>query len=149
MRRFTPAFVALVAACSHPRTTTRTLAPIAALHEPPPASAFAALPAAAAPRDPLPLSILRLVSEQDSEMNDVAGLAAPVRDARGRARAAAEVNALADELRLIEASLRGGSVESERLDALVVKLQRLQGRIAILHEALRVASGPATAVEVD
>jgi len=139
----------LVVACSPPRPTTRTPAPVAALHDPPAASPFAALPVAITPRDPVPLSILRLVSEQGSEMSDVAGLAAPVGDARGRARAAAEVNALADELRIIEASLRGGSVESERLDELVVKLQRLQGRIAIVHEALRVASGPPTAVQVD
>ena len=140
----------LVAACASPRPAPRiTPAPLAALHDPPAASTFAALPVAITPRDPVPLSILRLVSEQGSEMNDVASLAAPVGDARGRARAAAEVAALADELRIIEASLRAGSVESERLDELVVKLQRLQGRIAIVHEALRVASGPPTAVLVD
>ena len=133
MRRFTPALfslLALVAACSHPH-------------------AVAALPVATTPRDPLPLSILRLVSEQNSEMKDVAGLAGPVGDARGRARAAAEVTALADELRAIEASLRAGTVESDRLDELVVKLQRLQTRTVLLHEALRAASSPNVAVQAD
>lgn len=152
MRRFTPLLLPLLAlatACSHPRAAARAPAPSAVVPEPPPASGFAALPVATTPRDPLPLSILRIVSEQNSEMKDVAGLAAPVGDARGRARAAAEVTALADELRAIEIALRGGMVESERLDELVAKLQRLQTRIALLHEALRVASGPPTAVQVD
>jgi len=152
MRRFTPALlplVALVAACSHPHAVAQAPAPLAALPAPAPESPFAALPIATTPRDPLPLSIQRLVSEQSSEMRDVAGLAAPVGDARGRARAAAEVTALADELRTIEASLRTGTVESDRLDELVVKLQRLQTRIALLHEALRAASTPNVAVQVD
>ena len=155
MRRFTPALLPLLVlavlatACSHPRAVARTPAPSAVVPEPAPDTPFAALPVATTPRDPLPLSILRLVSEQNSEMKDVAGLAAPVGDARGRARAAIEVTALADELRTIEIALRDGTVESERLDELVVKLQRLQTRIALLHEALRVASGPPTAVQVD
>ncbi len=152
MRRFTPILLPLLAlatACSHPRAVARAPAPGAAVPEPAVASPFAALPLATTPRDPLPLSILRLVSEQNSEMKDVAGLAAPVGDARGRARAAAEVTALADELRTIETALREGTIESDRLDELVVKLQRLQTRIALLHEALRVASGPPTAVQVD
>ena len=152
MRRFTPIalpLLALATACSHPRTAARSPAPGAAVPEPAAASSFAALPVATTPRDALPLSILRLVSEQNSEMKDVAGLTAPVGDARGRARAAAEVTALADELRSIETALREGTVESDRLDELVVKLQRLQTRIALLHEALRVASGPPTAVQVD
>ena len=139
--------LALVAACSHPHAVAQAPAPLAAL--PAPESPFAARPIATTPRDPLPLSILRLVSEQNREMTDVAGLAAPVGDARGRARAAAEVTALADELRTIEASLRTGTVESDRLDELVVKLQRLQTRIALLHEALRAASTPNVAVQVD
>lgn len=102
-------------------------------------------------RDALPLSIQRLVSEERSEMQDVATLAAPVGDERGRARAAREVTALADELRGIEAGLRArvSELDSERLDEIVVQLQRLSTRIAILHDALRVASGPPTAVEVD
>ncbi len=82
-------------------------------------------------------------------MKDVSILAGPVGDERGRARAAREVSALADELRTIEAGLRAGSVDSSRLDELVVKLQLLQTRIAILHDALRLASGPPTAVEVE
>ena len=101
------------------------------------------------PPDPTPLSIQRLVREQRSEMQDVTTLAGPVGDARGRARAALEVSALADELREIEAALRAGEVASDRLDQVVVKLQRLATRIAILHDALRVASGPPTAVQVD
>ncbi|HSO32381.1 MAG TPA: hypothetical protein VLT33_07695 [Labilithrix sp.] len=156
MRRLTLALfpaLALLSACSAARPAPRAAVAVApsAAPLPPPPSGFATLPLAsgAAVRDPLPLSIQRLVSEQNSEMKDVAGLAAPVGDARGRARAAAEVSALADELRAIEVSLRAGAVESDRLDELVVKLQRLQTRIALLHEALRVASGPNAAVEVD
>src|SRR5687767_3368845 len=45
-------------------------------------------------RDSVPLSIKRLLSEEQSEMRDVLVLAAPIGDARGRARAAAEVSAL-------------------------------------------------------
>lgn len=82
-------------------------------------------------------------------MKDVAALAGPVGDGRGRARVAAEVTALADELRTIEASLRAGTVESDRLDELVVKLQRLQTRTVLLHEALRAASSPNVAVQAD
>ena len=41
------------------------------------------------------------------------------------------------------------SYARELYSELVVKLQRLQTRIALLHEALRVASGPPTAVQVD
>jgi hypothetical protein len=82
-------------------------------------------------------------------MQDVITLAGPVGDERGRARAAREVSVLADELREIETGLRAGSVDSNRLDDIVVKLQRLQTKLAILHDALRVASGPPTAVQVD
>jgi len=154
MRRLTPAvfpLLALLSACAAARPAPRAAVAVAPAATAPPESAFATLPLAsgAAVRDPLPLSVQRLVSEQNSEMKDVAGLAAPVGDARGRARAAAEVSTLADELRAIETSLRAGSVESDRLDELVVKLQRLRTRIALLHEALRVASGPPTAVQVD
>ena len=144
MRRLAlaPVLLLVLAGCSSRRRAA----------EPPRLPLFATLPVASGadlPRDPLPLSIQRIVSEQQSEMKDVLGLAGPVGDERGRARAAREVNALADELRDIEASLRADTVESERLDEIVVKLQRLQTRIAILHDALRVASGPPTAVQVD
>lgn len=158
MRRLAlaPVLLLALAGCSSPRSAARTpttaqvSAPVAAPASPAPL--FATLPAASGavgPRDPLPLSIQRLVSEQQSEMKDVIGLAAPVGDERGRARAAREVSALADELREIEAGLRAGAVDSHRLDEIVVKLQLLQTRIALLHDALRVASGPPTAVQVD
>jgi hypothetical protein len=145
-----PLLLVVLAGCSSPRRTeAKSPAPAAvAITQP----VFATLPLAAGatvPRDPLPLSIQRLVSEQQSEMKDVIGLAGPVGDARGRARASREVNELADELRQIETGLRAGAVDSDRLDEIVVKLQRLQTRIAILHDALRVASGPPTAVQVD
>ncbi len=105
------------------------------------------------PADRVPLSIKRLVSEEQSEIQDVAVLAAPVGDARGRARAQAEVTTLANELREIEASLQSVSPSpasnSEHLDAIVVKLHRLATRISLLHEALIVATGPTNAVEVE
>jgi hypothetical protein len=140
----------LLAGCSSPRPAPREPSGAAAIAP----SEFASLPIAseaaiARERDQLPLSIKRLVSEQQSEMKDVIGLAGPVGDERGRARAAREVSVLADELRSIEAGLRTGSVDSNRLDEIVVKLQLLQTRIALLHDALRVASGPATAVQID
>jgi hypothetical protein len=149
---FAPVLLLVLAGCSSPRPAAKAPAPIAATALAPPASDFASLPVAAAAartQDPLPLSIQRIVREQKSEMNDVIGLAGPVGDERGRARAAREVTVLADELREIEAGLRAGSVDSNRLDEIVVKLQLLQTRIALLHDALRVASGPPTAVQVD
>ena len=147
MRRvaLAPVVLLVLAGCSSPRRVAQT-PPL------PPAPLFATLPVASGaevPRDPLPLSIQRIVSEQRSEMKDVIGLAAPVGDERGRARATREANALADELRDIEASLRAGAVDSDRLDEIVVELQRLQTRIALLHDALRVAAGPPTAVQAD
>lgn len=156
-----PVVLAVLAGCSSPRRVAQAPVAVATVLPALPgpaatgargATGFAVLPVASGatgPRDPLPLSIQRLVSEQQSEMKDVLGLAAPVGDERGRARAAREVSALADELRGIEAGLRAGAVDSDRLDEMVVKLQRLQTRIALLHDALRVASGPPTAVQVD
>lgn len=147
MRRLAlaPVLLLVLAGCSSRRH-------VAQVAQPPRLPAFATLPVASGaelPRDPLPLSIQRIVSEQRSEMKDVIGLAGPVGDERGRARAAREVSALADELRDIETSLRAGTVDSDHLDEIVVKLQRLQTRIALLHDALRVASGPPTAVQAD
>lgn len=172
MRRLPLAAALLVlsslSACSAPRkpataadgvTGAKPVAPVTG-------SAVAVAPAAAVPSpfaqpvaravdpaDRVPLSIKRLVSEEQSEIKDVAVLAGPVGDARGRARAQAEVTTLANELRELEASLRAPtptpSPNSEHLDAIVVKLHRLATRISLLHEALIVATGPTNAVEVE
>lgn len=149
----------LLAACSSPRRPARAVSASDAKPAP-----IAATPAAAAlppspwsapvvrrgdPADPIPLSIKRLVSEEQGEIHDVVALAGPVGDARGRARAQAEVTTLANDLREIEASLRASPPDSAHLDAVVVKLHRLATRIALLHEALVVATGPTSAVEVE
>jgi hypothetical protein len=167
MRRFALVSAVLVVACGCSSARSRSApAAVASSAAPAPIGAIAAvataattrLPFAADPprnrdgergRDSVPLSIKRLLSEEQSEMRDVLVLAAPIGDARGRARAAAEVSVLADELRAIEASLRAPANDSDRLDEIVVKLHLLATRIGILHDALRVAAGPTTAVEID
>jgi hypothetical protein len=107
----------------------------------------AAEPAALA-RGPLPLSIQRIVAEERSELLDAVALG-PVGDAHGRVRAASEVNALADELAALETELRAAATDSDRLDATIPRLLQLATRIEILHDRIRVAAGPTTAVEID
>jgi hypothetical protein len=165
MRRLAlaPVLLMVLAGCSSARSRSApaAIAPSAApspvATEKPKDSASAPLNFAVDPpshdggRDPVPLSIKRLLSEEQTEIHDVLVLAAPIGDARGKARAETEVNALVDELRAIEASLRapGARSDSARLDEIVTKLQLLATRIGILHDALRVAAGPTSAVEIE
>ena len=121
----------------------RVSGPIVAVAPPAP---FAIDPPA---RPATPLSISRLLGESQREMSDMGTLTKPLSDPRGQARAMAEVNALADELRDVETALRESQADSGRLDAIATQLQLLQTRIAIVHDRLRVASLPSTAVESD
>ena len=141
-----PTLFALVvlAGCS---PAQRVSGPIAAVTpDAVPDAPFAGSPPA---KPATPLSINRLLSESQSEMSDMGTLTKPLADPRGQARAVAEVNALADELRGVEAALRESDADSERLDAIANQLLLLQTRIAILHDRLRVASLPSTAVQND
>ena len=97
----------------------------------------------------IPLSIRRILAEQRSEIHDVLALTAPIRDARGRARATGEATALASELVDIESTLAASEPTSESYDETVTKLQLLASRVALLHEALRGAVSEKTAVEVE
>lgn len=96
----------------------------------------------------IPVSIRRIVAEQKDELRDMSLLASVVGDARGRVRAQAEVATLTNEFSAIELHL--DSAESERLDDTMQKLQTLETKIGILHDALRQANvqgGEAKAVD--
>lgn len=161
MRRLASAMIVLLplllGCASRPPPRAPATAPRAAT------ATAAALPSATAspspfatpmdgPRGPLPLSIQRILSEEARELADMVALG-PVGDARGRIRAASEVGAIADELSALEKDLRVAATqpegESGRLDAIVTRLLRLVTRIELLHDAIRVAAGPTTAVEVE
>ena len=98
--------------------------------------------------DGVPLSIKRLVSEQRVEIDDIRALVTPIEDVRGRARATRDLDGLAAELGEVESDLKAATADSERYDALVVKLQKLSTRTSLMHEALRGALAT-TAVELD
>lgn len=94
------------------------------------------------------MSIRRIVAERKDELRDMNTLASVVGDARGRLRAQTEVATLTTEFSAIEVGL--DSAESETLDATMKKLEALESRIGILHDALRqanVEAGSAKAVD--
>ncbi len=75
-------------------------------------------------------------------------------DPGGRARAQAEVDELDRELAritdaLAQASNADGDGESDVVDAAVSDLLRLDTRLSLLHERLRIATERTTAVLVD
>jgi len=80
-------------------------------------------------------------------------MASGLPDLRGRARAIAEVNALAEELGRVArvmAHANGGSpAGSDVLDAVVSELLLLDTRISLQHEKLRTATDRTTAVLVE
>jgi hypothetical protein len=85
----------------------------------------------------VPRSIRRAVSEQRLRVEDCVRLSAIVGDARVRQRARASAFALSSELAAIESSLDGA--DSDRLDTLVARLQRLSSEVDTLHERLEAA----------
>jgi hypothetical protein len=116
-----------------------------------PVTAAPSLPfarAAGSPHGPLPLSIRRILSEERRELHEIVAIG-PVGDARGSLRAATEISSFAGELVAIEQELSASASDSDRLDEVVTRLQRLATRIELLHDAIRVAAGPTTAVEVE
>jgi hypothetical protein len=104
--------------------------------------------AAGSAHGPLPLSIERILSEERRELHDIVAIG-PVGDSRGSLRAATEISSFAGELVAIEDELRASASDSDRLDDVVTRLQRLATRIELLHDDIRLAAGPTTAVEVD
>ena len=148
MRRIllVPGALLLVAGCSPAQARARPVVAIGSAAPVVPDPPFAGAPVA---KPSTPLSLNRLLTESQSEMNDMTVLTKPLRDPKGQARAAAEVDTLADELRGVEQALRESNADSERLDAIATQLQALQTRIALLHDRLRVAALPSTAVQND
>ena len=138
--RITPLALVVLTGCATARAAPRPITPA-------PTAAPGAQPAS--PPSGLPLSIERLVNERRGELADAETLTIPLGDARGRARAAREVTELADELRAIEVDLRAGATASEHLDVVVLRLKQLETRLALLHEALRVAASPPTVMQMD
>lgn len=88
----------------------------------------------------VPRSIRRLVAEQRDEVQSIRALAAELRDRRGRARALAEADDCAQELQSIEADVLATMADSERLDAVVIRLHRLETKTGLIHDALRQAT---------
>lgn len=155
-RAFTTGLVVLLSMCAGcagaPKVTSTTVkakAPTAAtsaitLEELPPSYPTPPPGKAAG----IPVSIRRIVAERKDELRDMGTLASVVGDARGRLRAQEEVATLTTEFSAIEVGL--DSAESERLDDTVKKLEALESRIGILHDALRqanVQAGSAKAVD--
>jgi hypothetical protein len=90
--------------------------------------------------DPIPRSIRRLLAEERTKMEDIHSLVAVVGDSRGRARAAAQADVLAEELARIQARIEATNGESDRLDETFESLRNLSSRIAVFHESLRLAT---------
>lgn len=86
----------------------------------------------------IPVSIRRIVAERKDELRDMVSLASVVGDVTGRQRAQAEVATLTQEFSTIELHL--DSAESETLDDTMNRLQALETRIGVLHDALRSAN---------
>lgn len=86
----------------------------------------------------IPVSIRRIVAERKDELRDMGSLASVVGDVTGRQRAQAEVATLTQEFSTIELHL--DSAESETLDDTMNRLQALETRIGVLHDALRNAN---------
>ncbi|MBS2011629.1 MAG: hypothetical protein JST00_01850 [Deltaproteobacteria bacterium] len=142
----------LAGCASRPRGPREASVAAAAASAAPPASAGEVPPSYPTPpplrAEGIPVSIRRIVAERRDELRDMGTLAAVVGDARGRQRAQAEVETLAHEFSAIEHGL--DSAESATLDATMVRLQALETRIGLLHDALRQANlqaGSAKAVD--
>lgn len=86
----------------------------------------------------IPVSIRRIVAERKEELRDMITLASVVGDVTGRQRAQTEVATLTQEFSTIELHL--DSAESDTLDDTMHKLQALETRIGLLHDALRNAN---------
>lgn len=86
----------------------------------------------------IPVSIRRIVAERKDELRDMITLASVVGDVIGRQRAQTEVATLTQEFSTIELHL--DSAESDTLDDTMHKLQALETRIGLLHDALRNAN---------
>jgi hypothetical protein len=88
-----------------------------------------------------------LLAEEKELVEHSLTLAAELPDPRGRARALADVSAIADRLMALEAPL--ASEDSDGLDATVDELIREFTKIALLHEILRTATNRTSALAVD
>jgi hypothetical protein len=95
----------------------------------------------------VPRVVQRLLAEEKDLIERSVAMANELPDPSGRRRALAEANALAAELAEVEAPLAGA--DSDRLDALVAELIRLETRITLLHESLRNAMNRTTALTIE
>jgi len=93
------------------------------------------------PEEHIPKSIRRLVVEQREEVQSLSLLAAQLPDRSGRARAIREIGELATELSSIESTIaRAGQDDSESLDDIALRLNRLATKTSLIHDTLRPAA---------
>lgn len=97
--------------------------------------------------DSIPHVIRRLLGEERDLVARVRRLSDELADPMGRARASAELDAIAGELERIETAL--DEADSDRLDAAAQKLAELETRGSLVYEALRTATSRTSAVETD
>ena len=115
---------------------------------------------------PIPKVVKRILAEQKDLLARSQAMANELPDPRGRARAIAEVNELAQELTRIAAPVTsaaghdllvssqmgasgedsGPTIDSDLLDEVVTGLLLLDTRVSLLHEKLRTATERTTAV---
>jgi hypothetical protein len=104
--------------------------------------------------DSVPKVVRRILIEQKDLVARSQAMALELPDPRGRARALAELDELAQDLaRIAEVMARAtrgtGAIDSDGLDAVVSDLLLLDTRISLLHEKLRTATERTTAVLVE
>ncbi len=121
--------------------------PAAALERDAPPAGEAPLGGEVAALADVPRVVRRIVAEEKDLIARSAAMANELPDPSGRRRALDEAAALAEELAKIEAPLAGA--DSDRLDAIVDELFRIEGRVARLYESLRVATNRTTAVAAE
>lgn len=93
------------------------------------------------PEDHIPKSIRRLVVEQREEVQSISLLAAQLPDRSGRARAMREIGQLAVELSTIEQTIaETAQDDSDSLDDIAVRLNRLATKTSLIHDTLRPAA---------
>ncbi len=86
----------------------------------------------------MPRSVLRLVAAEHLELSDMENLVSIVGDERGRTRILNELESQREELDSIERAIR--RADSEAIDDIVRRVNRLHSRTEVLHESLIIAA---------
>lgn len=86
----------------------------------------------------IPRSVLRLVAAEHLELSDMDNLVSIVGDERGRTRILNELESQREELDSIERAIR--RADSDAIDDIVRRVNRLHSRTEVLHESLIIAA---------